>query len=943
MPESLDAQFNEYLANSSRRVESDLELARRAPHYSAGETTARPTLTKMFQATSESGFGRYIPATAPGLHMDDIKSADVDQLLAKFEAQEAASTTAPSLTTTGPHDEAAQQKKKKKKNKPKKKRSSSLKQATSPSPTPTAASVPAPRMKDKDEPAKIEQPAAGPTPRSPIAAALAAEPISTPALRRNSSSRTQEDVKTAVPLLAHTDLPTDTYQVLVSPIIPPCLYAAMLEEMASGGFVIQALHRRSDLFAHQGSSWLAFKEWRDHPSACLSFSFAVHLSKKPTHSSLTTAACAHMLTLWAQKMQKSELLRGSEWDVIRKTPSADFFHVTKDSKTRNQNLLAESSERKLPFLESAENRLSRVQSHEPQFYDDELPQVGFMAARSAFAPPLMKKILESGSGFELLGIKYLKDISPARARYLTPYEVGDVAWTSSLDHISSTFEGQGWFLLVVRKAQALEDMHKIVDEYLESYLRISAHNDTPEIGRRRRSIHTKAEPVVEETMESLRLQVIVSPNIDSSYAQTTIFFRDAELVPRGLPDVKERSRHPPWFLYDPLVTRTMTENPPLLFTVCVLKQAAFPMIGDVLAEIRAAEFEISSAKCTHVNQALARRMFRNDDINKPPADVLERFITEMSEGPVIIFALQRENAISKWMKILEVLRAKSSVPTKSGSLFEGGIYASTTWSAAGSIRNALFPEGATTKVRYIRDNHKIHKILQQTDMVTSLPAISRALVYTRRREEVVVTPPPSPTAAEMNPPELVCVTLLPAHRTTEDTYASWGRVINAILLEPDKTKQPSPVPPDQTERGKLGPKRRKRRHGKGAKSPDRAVTERITPEPASDTKAPPPPARVVACRYIVLGPDAIDEWSKWCPQVTDSKRLKSQVAQGACLALAVETDDAARIATAVAGLPASDRRCVAFTKTCEEACGQLPIMFGELFDSFYKIVTERPQ
>ncbi|KAJ3172751.1 hypothetical protein HDU87_007839 [Geranomyces variabilis] len=937
MTETLDAQFNEFFANSSQRVESDLENARRAPHYPAGETTTRPTLTRVYQATADNAFGRFIPATTPGLRMDDIKSADLDQLLAKFGAQEAASTPAPS--TPDPLDEVAQQKKKKKKNKPKKKRSSSLKQTTSPSPTPTVANAQNQRLKEKDDTAKVEQPAAGPTPRSPIAAALAAEPISTPADRRNSGSRAHEEAMTAAPILANTDLPTDTYQVMVSPTIPPCLYAAMLEEMTSGGFIIQALHRRSELFAQQGAPWLAYKEWREHTSACLSFTFAVHLSKKPSHSSLTTAACTQMLTLWAQKVQKSELLRGSEFDTLRKLPCTEFFHVSRDGKTRNQNLLAESSERKLPFLDSAETRLSRASSHEPQFCD-ELPQVGFMAARSAFATPLMKKILEAGSGFELLGMKYLKDISPARARYLTPYVVGDVAWASSLDHITSTQEGQGWFLLVVRKADALNDMHKIVDEYLESYLRISAHNDTPEIGRRRRSIHTKAEPVIEETMESLRLQVIVSPNIDSSYAQTTVFFRDAELVPRGLPDVNERARHPPWFLYDPLVTKTMTENAPLLFTVCVLKQAAFPMLGDVLAQIRAAEFEISSVKCTHVNQVLARRMFRTEDINKPAADVLDPFAAEISEGPVIIFSLQRENAISKWMKIMDVLRSKSSVPTKPGSVFEGGIYASTTWSAASAHRNTLFSEGATTKVRYIRDNHKMHKILQQTDMVTTLPVIPRALVYTRRREEAVVSPPPSPTAAEMNPPELVCVTLLPAHRTTSDTYASWERIVNAILLEPDTVKQPSPVPPDQTEKGKPGSKRRKRRHVKGAKSPDcTAPPERASPEPASETKAPPP-ARVVACRYLVLGPDAITEWSKYCPQV-ECKKFKSQVAQGACLALAVETDDAARIATAVAGLPQSDRRCVAFTKTCEEACGQLPIMFGELFDSFYKIVTER--
>lgn len=89
----------------------------------------------------------------------------------------------------------------------------------------------------------------------------------------------------------------------------------------------------------------------------------------------------------------------------------------------------------------------------------------FIAARLSFATPIMKKLLEATNRFELLGIKYLKDLSVAHAKYLTPYEVGDAKWAASLEKITEqSADLQGWVMIVVRKTNGLERVDEIVGE-----------------------------------------------------------------------------------------------------------------------------------------------------------------------------------------------------------------------------------------------------------------------------------------------------------------------------------------------------------------------------------------------------------------------------------------------------------------------------------------------
>lgn len=79
-----------------------------------------------------------------------------------------------------------------------------------------------------------------------------------------------------------------------------------------------------------------------------------------------------------------------------------------------------------------------------------------------------------------------------------------------------------------------------IGAYLHSYLSISDSADSrpPSLGRRRRGQKANDTPATSASelftpFEALRLNVLVSPNVEACYQQITTFFRDSELVPAG--------------------------------------------------------------------------------------------------------------------------------------------------------------------------------------------------------------------------------------------------------------------------------------------------------------------------------------------------------------------------------------------------------------------------
>ncbi|TPX62517.1 nucleoside-diphosphate kinase [Powellomyces hirtus] len=1023
---SFAVDFHTELARNGRRVEKELAMASRKSQQKKTDTF--PLLSNNVYQSSSRNYGQYIPSSSPTFRYDRLQTLNIETLLDKMVAPSDKgnshdSSTSPSPVTTMNADSTL---KKKKKKKPKKKRSMS-----------NIANGTNKPLEDTHPPLAPALPVAASRGSSPIAAAVAAEPGSSSSTARISANepvsheqqlRVKEPTRrgsfarkvtstsvspsgpksgaerTSVPVVTEPTL-TDHFNLVVSPMVPPSFYGSLLEEVASLGYDLDGIHRRSEYFTNlerifKNGAWKPSTEWRDDPSSTLNFSMQLQLQRKTETPAVTATQCVALLRPLALRVAQALGMSSGEREDPGSSKVRDIFRVIRDVKPKGASPLFDSTERRLPPRDKAEGRIQRAQTFHA---NPELPQVAFVASRMTFAIPVLKRILDPTSGFELLGIKFLKDLNTQLAKYLTPHEVGDAMWQDSIEQISRTAVdggGRGWLIFVVRKADALVEVDAIVDEYLKSYLSISETLKGADLGRRRRHHHAKleaAQPLRGETLESLRLQVIVSPNVESAYQQTTIFFRDSELVPRGTRAWEDRECHPPWYLHEPHVTKTITDHAPFLSTICIIKQSSFYLFGDLLNLIKSEDFDVCGAKCTQVNMQTARRLFTREDAAKYPADKLESFFQELIGGPVAILLLQRTNAIKKWQEVIGAL-VKRSNASASKSLFHEGIYIAPTWNTARTHRLALFPEGPTLKLRYSRDNHEFGKTLFPTEMVTEAPICPRTLICNRRREsyhaftehqrelelarpvsvtsirsDTVVSPPPSPTStAEINPPELVCLTLLPAHLTTAETYESWGVVLKALLLrdegddaagergaEKDRGDHMSPEASTKPTRAASKRRRKQSRHQKPGQ-------EQHAEEPVPTIKAPPPPPpRMVACRYVVCGESAIQEWRKhsggrrtapsapvvpWATRlahhedmtvITDDAPPWQLMQRGACLAIALEVDRAERVRDIIESLPQQHRRCSTYTTTCEEACGQLPVFFGELFDSFYKIVLER--
>ncbi|KAI9094054.1 hypothetical protein DFS34DRAFT_252013 [Phlyctochytrium arcticum] len=841
---------------------------------------------------------------------------------------------------------------------------------------------------------------------------------------------------------------TEVHILNVSERLPTALYGPLLEEILGLGYELEGISRRSNYFGmvermfKQSSRKPGIDEWKTDFRQVTRFSMIIQLRKSPGVVALTASRCLESLRSFILSSISSPVLTSTERAALQSCTADEMFRVSRDVKTAGSHQHHDMAERSLPPKEKSEARISRADV----FYTDpELPQVVFLAARISFATPILKKLLDAANRFELLGVKYLKEIDMDRAKYLTPYQVGDSKWMPSLEHITRKGESaQGWIMLVVRKSNAFEKVDDIVDSYLKSYLSISEVPvpETSKLGRRRRNQGHK-EPKTEsvhkpaaesghfDTLEELKLNVLVSANVESCYQQMTMFFRDSELVPGGTQNWEDQAYHPPWYLHDPYITKTLLDHPTFLSTVCIVQSALFPQIGSIMDRMRKEEFDIAGMKIMRLNVCMARKVVKSEEeMNKYSPDALERYYNDLTAGPVAVFLLQRTNAIKRWADVMPDFVRTTGLASKPGSIFQGGMVATMSHRQAYCYRVTLFPEGPTVKLRYWRGKNKFEKSLQPGEHVTEVSHLPRVLTSNLRRRDLYVSapetspstpstttardqsssiasPPPTPTTSECDvkdPPELVCLTLLPGHLNADLTYKSWATILNVVLMDSGSGKEAnnggaasgvaSTVDVAKSvKKGGAGSKKRRKaqikaattnasstaREGSGdctgTKSRDRSVSLDKSTVSSSTVRASTPevslaPPRLVACRYVIAGNSAIDEWLKYRPESeqdpTDGRedtlswpdRLRSDrgtsplwtphptpyqlIQRGACLAVALEADRCGeRVKAIIDALPPADRACVAYTTTCEEACGQLPVFFGELFESSYKIVLER--
>jgi hypothetical protein len=100
-----------------------------------------------------------------------------------------------------------------------------------------------------------------------------------------------------------------------------------------------------------------------------------------------------------------------------------------------------------------------------------------VTARTSFAMPLLQQLLEvQENSFELLGLKFLSSLSMNQARVLTPFDVENWKWQSSIDALVSTSDEKtgsshpGWISIVVRKVDAHREVDSMICTFCHSYV-----------------------------------------------------------------------------------------------------------------------------------------------------------------------------------------------------------------------------------------------------------------------------------------------------------------------------------------------------------------------------------------------------------------------------------------------------------------------------------------
>ncbi|KAJ3286573.1 hypothetical protein HK104_008969 [Borealophlyctis nickersoniae] len=634
------------------------------------------------------------------------------------------------------------------------------------------------------------------------------------------------------------------YQTLVfSSHLSPRLFGGLLEEVVKKlDWKIEGITRRSDMFhldptqqpPRGGYSIKPVDDWRLDLDRATRGSLSLVLRRKATSTPLTRMRGLGAIHSYLKRTVASPGFAYSqrEREAVEDVTLDELVYVMP---SKGDGFISpDGQDRRLPPRQKAEDRIARTTS----FYTNpELPQIVFFAARLDFAVPIIKRLTEplvgrssskTGPLCELVGIKYLDELLPYQAEVIVPFaEEGKRNSAIQAMLQKNEKEEGGWVLAVVRKVNGFEEVGRVIDSYLSSYQSISSAAETPHLGRKKQPQRRRestipavksddtsgpSESAVLTESELLHLNVVVAKDVRACYQLVTLFFKDAELI-AGDPRLWEDCEyHPPEYLANPYLTKTMLGPPPFLATVCIMKSALFPHLGKLLSLIVREGFTISALKMSRIIPSTARKLLGSDATIGITKDLRDEFARDVAAGASIILVLQRENGIKKFRSVLDELHARSLTPSGNAgnakqTLMRGGLYGSTTHRLAALQKQLLFPENVTIHARAVPWEGRFIKTLLPLT-VTEIPMYPRK-VYVMggglaRRDSVSSassscaasrssTPPPTPTGA---PPasilgsigsgsgavEVACLLFLPLRETVDENVEMWRTVLDTCLM-----------------------------------------------------------------------------------------------------------------------------------------------------------------
>ncbi|XP_068062641.1 dynein axonemal assembly factor 8 [Anomalospiza imberbis] len=492
--------------------------------------------------------------------------------------------------------------------------------------------------------------------------------------------------------------------LLVSPVVPPRAYGAVLSTCARRGFVLQGL-RQLQLSAQQGlvlgmaaGQIAVFCPGKSSGSPA---GPAGEVAGGPRRHCLVLLlrkenATHHIPALLTGLMEElAEAGLGSRHSIppaaAGEEPSlcfhgAPYAAAVLHSLGGNLSVVPEPHHIPLDFL------CHRAYAAEPGMEQVVmLTVVGMQALKSA--GELLQQILlpglreqswsaaEPDSGLELLGLKWLPHLTRCQAREITPFEAGDTHWQRSLDTLMSS----PVLVCALRGIDAFRALGAALKGWTQGRDRLSTGDSLP--------------------------QALMALTPEVTFRQAILFFTEADLVTdaehrpavKFLPPPGRSSRTElgeSWRCRAESLFSFLQAGAQVLCTVLLIKPGVWSRrLPRILRDVHLQQFSVVGMKHLELGAAAAAALLPCE-VQQDPAAV-EAHCTYLTSGTALVLCLQRPNAVKKLLDLLgpedpqlaQALDPRLWRAQYGTSTVQNGFYGSRSYAMAVRDVKLFFPEG----------------------------------------------------------------------------------------------------------------------------------------------------------------------------------------------------------------------------------------------------------
>ncbi|KAL2298753.1 hypothetical protein Nmel_014349 [Mimus melanotis] len=514
--------------------------------------------------------------------------------------------------------------------------------------------------------------------------------------------------------------------VLVSPVVPPLAYGAVLSSCARRGFVLQGL-RQLQLSAQQGlelgltagqiavfcpgksSSSPADPTGGEFPAGPRRHCLVLLLRRENARHHIPA-----LLTGLMEEVAEAGLGRGHSRQSI--PPAAEpalCFHGAPYSEALLHSLGGSLSAVPEPHHIPLDFLCHRVYAAEPGMEQVVmLTVVGMQALKSA--GELLQHILlpglrdqawsaaEPDSRFELLGLKWLPHLTRCQAREMTPFEAGDTAWQRSLDTLTSS----PVLVCALRAIDAFPALAAALQAWAQGRARLSTGDSlpqalmalTPEVTFRQAILFFTEEDLVADTEHCPAVKYLPPPGRSSrTEGKTTV-------------GESWRCRAESLFSY-------LQAGAQVVCTVLLIKPGVWSRgLPSILRLLHQRTFTVVAMKHLDLGAAAAAALLPRE--LQQDAAAAEAHCAYLTSGTALVLCLQRPNAVKKLLDLLgpedpqlaqaldpHLWRAQYGTST-----VQNGFYGSRSYPMAVRDVKLFFPEGLCCAQCQTGQEQEIHNL-----------------------------------------------------------------------------------------------------------------------------------------------------------------------------------------------------------------------------------------